>query len=156
MKDETRQTILDLQKLYPHKRSALLPALFEAQKENGYLPDETLREVAALFDLAPVEVEAVATFYTMYFREPVGRHLLQVCVTLPCKMGGSDYLLEHIEKRFGIRAFETTSDGKFTLLKVQCLAECGKAPVLQVNDRYYENVTPSRFDEIIEEIEGTR
>jgi NADH-quinone oxidoreductase subunit E len=110
-----------------------------------------MREVAALLEMTPHEVYDVATFYTLFHLRPMGEYLIQVCRTLPCALGGAESLLGHLEQRLGIREGQTTPDGKFTLVTVECLAACGKAPVMQVNDRYHEAVTTEQVDRLIEE-----
>jgi NADH-quinone oxidoreductase subunit E len=135
---------------YPDPRSALLPALRLAQRDyGGWLPAQAVEEVAALIGLAAADVEAVASFYTMLHREPVGRHLLQVCTNVTCSLLGAEHLVAHISHKLGIEPGETTEDGRFTLLEVECLGSCGTAPVMQVDDRYYEDLTPERIDRIL-------
>jgi NADH-quinone oxidoreductase subunit E len=114
-----------------------------------------MREVAALLEMTPHEVYDVATFYTMFYLRPKGEYLIQVCRTLPCALGGAESLLAHLEQRLGIRAGQTTADGKFTLVTVECLAACGKAPVMQVNDDYHESVTADRVDQLIDQLKRT-
>jgi NADH-quinone oxidoreductase subunit E len=135
---------------YPDPRSALLPALRLAQHAyGGWLPAQAFEEVAALMGLPPADVEAVASFYTMLYRQPVGRHTIQVCTNVTCSLLGAERLVAHLGQRLGIEPGETTEDGRFTLLEVECLGSCGTAPVMQVDDRYYENLTPERIDQIL-------
>lgn len=143
-------------KRYPVKRSALLPALWIAQRECGYLTEGAMRTVAGLLELTPIQVYEVATFYTMFYLRPPGRYVLQVCRTLPCALCGAFDLLQHLENRLQIKEGETTRDGLFTLKTVECLASCGTAPVMQINERYYENLRPQKVDRILEDLSKDR
>jgi NADH-quinone oxidoreductase subunit E len=137
---------------YPQARSALLPALDIAQREAGYLSPQVLREVAVLMDLPPVEVASVASFYTMLYRRPVGKHVIQVCTNISCSLMGAEHIVNVLRKKLGIEVGETTPDGRFTLLTVECLGSCGTAPMMQVDDTYYENLTEERLDAILAEL----
>lgn len=152
LSDRAKAKIEELMALYPRKRSALLPALYVAQADHGYLTHGGIRDIAEMMDLHPTEVEGVATFYTMYAKKPVGEHMLQVCTTLSCALCGGVKLLHHLEERLGVKAGETTPDGKFTLVPVECLAACGTAPMMMVNDLYVENLTLEQADALIEEL----
>jgi NADH-quinone oxidoreductase E subunit len=132
------------------QKAALIPTLCLAQKEWGYLSPEAMEYVAGRLDVAPAEVQNTATFYTMLLKEPVGRYHIQVCTNLSCFLRGSDELMHQCEKKLGIHHGETTADGVFTLNHVECLASCGTAPMMQVNDTYYENLTPARVDALID------
>jgi len=134
---------------YPVKRSAILPALFIAQEEHGYVMDEDIKYLAQRLDMRVNEVEEVVTFYSMYSRKPIGKYKLQVCRTISCMLTGCNQITEHIGQKLGIGVGQTTPDGKFTLQEVECLGYCDLAPVLQVNFDYHEKVTPERVDEII-------
>jgi NADH-quinone oxidoreductase subunit E len=149
----TRERIEALKRRYPQPRSALIPALALAQDEVGYLAPEAVRDVAELFEMHPNEVFDVASFYTMLFKKPVGRHVLQVCTNISCLLSSSDAILAHLCNRLGIRPGETTSDGRFTLMEVECLASCDTAPVIQVSNRYYhENLTIEKLDRLIDDL----
>lgn len=137
---------------YPVKRSAVLPVLYIAQEEHGYVTDEDVRYIARRLDMRVNEVEEVVTFYTMFSRKPVGRYKLQVCRTISCQLRGAEGITEHLCKKFKTRLGETTADGKFTVMEVECLGYCDLAPVLQVNFDYHENVTPERVDEIVDRL----
>ncbi|MBN8554638.1 MAG: NADH-quinone oxidoreductase subunit NuoE [Deltaproteobacteria bacterium] len=134
---------------YDSKRSALLPVLHLTQDEFGHLSDEAIVYVAKLMDLSPAQVLEVVSFYHMFHRHPVGQHHLQFCVTLSCWMNGSHQLMKSTCSRLGIRAGETTADGKFSVVGVECLGSCGSAPVVQVNETYYENLTPEKLNRLI-------
>ena len=120
---------------YPDRKSALVPALFVAQRAyGGWLPKEAMIEVAEVLDLPDSHVYAVASFYSMFYLKPVGKHIIQVCTTTPCELRGAQEAVVMIEKRLGIKRGETTPDGNFTLMEVECLAACDKAPMCQINE----------------------
>jgi NADH-quinone oxidoreductase E subunit len=135
---------------YPSKRSAILPVLWIAQRAWGWISPATLRLVARTVELPEPEVFGVATFYTMFNLEPIGRHHLQVCMTLSCSLMGADRLFQHLERKLGIGHGETTVDRRFTLRRVECLAACGGAPCLQVNETYHENLDEVAVDRLLE------
>jgi NADH-quinone oxidoreductase E subunit len=149
---ETRQKIESLKKVYETDQSALIPALHVAQADQGWLSEETQREVAQLLGLTPQSVRQVVTFYTMFHQKPVGRHMIQVCRNISCSLLGGQRLQKQVQEKLGLEDGETTQDGRFTYVSVECLGSCGTAPVLMVNDRYYENVTPSQLDRLLEEL----
>ncbi len=135
---------------YPNKRSALLPVLWILQKEHGWLPPEALRHAARFVELDEAEVFGVATFYTMFNLQPVGKYHLQVCMTLSCSLMGADRLFRHLEKKLHVGHGETTKDGRFTLRKVECLAACGGGPCMQVNFDFHENLDEAKVDALLE------
>jgi len=139
-----------LQGLYPDQRGALLPALHLAQETFGYVSLEVEEYVAGLFDLSPAHVHEVVTFYTLYFRERPGRHVVSVCHNLSCHLAGASGIIAHLKKRLGVSPGETTDDGRVTLLSVECLCACEAAPMMQVDDRYELNLTPAKVDQILE------
>lgn len=150
LSETTRNQIADLIKKYPQPRSALIPALRLAQTESGFLSENVISEIAQIFALSPSEVFEVATFYSMFYKKPVGKYVIQVCNNLSCMLRNSDQIVEHLQKRLGIKIGETTPDRKFTLLEAECLASCGTAPVAQINDEYHENLTPEKLDQILD------
>jgi NADH-quinone oxidoreductase E subunit len=137
---------------YPNRRSAILPVLWIAQREFGWISPAALRLVAATVELPEPEVFGVATFYTMFNLKPVGRHHLQVCMTLSCSLMGADRLFRHLSEKLGIGHGETTPDGRFTLRKVECLAACGRGPCMQVNLDYHENLDEAKADALLEKL----
>jgi len=149
---ETRQKIESLKKVYETHQSALIPALHVAQADQGWLSEDTQREVAQLLGLTPQSVRQVVTFYTMFHQRPVGRHLIQVCRNLSCSLLGGQRLQKQIREKLGLQDGETTQDGRFTYVSVECLGSCGTAPVVMVNDHYHENVTPLEVDRLLEEL----
>lgn len=142
--------VMRLQRLYPQKRGALLPVLHMAQDTFGYISLEVEEYVAGLFDLSPAHVHEVVTFYTLFFQQPKGRHVVAVCQNLSCHLAGAALILAHLKERLGIDVGETTDDGRITLQAVECLCACEAAPMMQVDDRYELNLTPDTCDRIIE------
>ena len=138
-----------LQGLYPDARGALLPVLHMAQETFGYVSAEVEAHVAGLFGLSPAQVHEVVTFYTLYFRQRPGRHVISVCHNLSCHLAGAPRILAHVKRRLGIEAGETTDDGRVTLLAVECLCACEHAPVMQVDERYEFDLTPERVDRLL-------
>ena len=125
---------------YPLKRGALLPALHLVQRELGWISLDTARAVAELFDLKPVDVLEVVSFYNMFHAEPKGRHQVYVCTNLPCSLRGARTLLKQLEAHLGVQAGETTPDGRITLGHEECLGACAYAPMMRVNDTYHEDL----------------
>ena len=149
---EARQQIESLKKVYETHQSALIPALHIAQADQTWLSEETQREVALILGLTAQSVREVVTFYTMFQQKPVGRHMIQVCRNLSCALLGGQRLQNQVQEKLKIADGETTQDGRFTYVSVECLGSCGTAPVLMVNDRYYENVTPQQVDRLLDEL----
>ena len=139
-----------LQALYPTKRGALLPVLHMAQDAFGWIPLEVEEYVAGLFDLSAAHVHEVVTFYTLYFQQPKGRHVVAVCHNLSCHLAGAKTILDHLRTRLGIEVGETTPDDRVTLLAVECLCACERAPMMQVDDRYEFDLTPEKVDRLLE------
>lgn len=146
------QQIQELISKYPQKRSALIPSLHLVQKELGHISQETMSDVARIFELAPNEVREVVSFYTMFHRKPVGKYVLQVCTNISCQICNAEGIMAHLEKKLGIKPGETTPDDKFTLLEVECLGSCGTSPVVQINEDYYEDLTPEKLDSILDSL----
>lgn len=156
LSEKTRNAILELQKLYPEKRSALIPALHLAQAEVGYLPRETQNEVAALFELDPNEVNSVVTFYDMFFEEPVGKHLIHVCKNLSCMLRGSDGLISHLCHKLQVNERGTSADGEFTIVPSECLAACDRAPMMLVDEEVVGPVKEEDLDQILDKAKKGR
>ncbi len=136
------------------KQSACMPALTAVQEMNGgWLTRELMDQVAAYLDMPAIAVYEVATFYSMYEHKPVGRHKICLCTNISCMVNNSDSILDHLNKRLGIGFGEVTDDGKFSIKEVECLGACGGAPMMQIGDHYYENLTPEKIDAILEELE---
>lgn len=141
---------------YPDKRSAAMPVMYLAQEAYGYMSQEAMDEVAAVLDLDPTHILSLAGFYTLYYEEPVGKYVLEICNDLPCALRGADEFVEMASQKLGIPVEGTTADGLFTLKTVMCLAACDKAPMLQCNLHYVENLDEAKFDQLIEELRAGR
>jgi len=139
---------------YPNKQAALLPSLGLAQEVRGHVSPQTMDEVAGLLDLAPAYVRGVATFYTMYNKAPVGRYLVQVCTNISCNLCGADEVLEAFLRYTDTELGETSEDGNFTVVEAECLAACGFPTCVQINSRYFENVTPAEVPAIVERLKS--
>ena len=137
---------------YPKKEAAMLPVLYLAQREFGHLGEEAIAYVAKILEQPPARVHGVVSFYTMLNMKPIGRHHIQVCRTLPCALRGAEKITGFLKQKLGIELGQTTADRKFTLSEVECLASCGTAPMMQINDDYYENLTEAKVTEILESL----
>ena len=142
----------EILKRYPTRMAACIPALHLCQDQNGWVSDEVVGWVANRLDLPPAHVKGVVTFYTLFNQHPVGKHQVWVCRTLPCALRGAGDVLHHCEKKLGIKAGETTADGKVTLRTAECLASCGTAPMVQVDKEYHENLTPESLDALLDKL----
>jgi NADH-quinone oxidoreductase E subunit len=138
---------------YPQKRSAVMPLLYIAQEETKYITQQAVDWVASKLDMPPVQVWEVATFYTMYYKKPVGRYHVQVCRTLPCALRGARKISEFVHERLGIKPGEVTKDGMWSFEEVECLGSCGTAPMCQINDAFFENLTDERLGKLLTQIE---
>jgi NADH-quinone oxidoreductase subunit E len=134
------------------KQSALIPVLREIQNELGYLTDESMEETAVILGLTPANVQSVATFYTMFFRKEPGKHVIWLCRTLSCALKGAEQVEHYMCDKLGVHTGGTTSDGKITLMEAECLASCGTAPVMLIDDDMVENLTKEKIDRVIEEL----
>lgn len=134
---------------YPLKKPAVMATLYIAQEQNGYISNEVIKEVAAILDMTSEEVLGVVTFYTMYHQKPMGKNHIQVCTNVSCMLRGGYDIWNQVKDKFGIDNMEVTSDQKFSLEEVECMGSCGTAPMLAVNEDYYENLTKEKVAEII-------
>ncbi len=139
--------------LYPQARSAIMPLLYIAQEELGSITQEAVEWVAAKLAIAPVQVWEVATFYTMYYKKPVGKYHIQVCRTLPCALRGAKFISEFLHKRLGLQPGEVSRDGLWSFEEVECLGSCGTAPMCQINDVFFENLSEERLETLLGRIE---
>lgn len=142
----------DLFTRYPTKRAACIPLLHLCQEQNGWVSDDVIDYVAKRLELSTAQVKGVVTFYTMFHQRPVAPNVVWVCRTLSCELRGAKAIQEHLEHRLGCHAGETSSDGKFSLRRAECLAGCGQAPMIQLNDELHENLTLVELDRILDEI----
>ncbi len=157
LSEHVREEIDRSVKTFPEgrQRSAVISALRAVQHENqGYLTPELMDTVAEYLDLPPIQVYEVATFYSMFETEPVGRHSISVCTNISCMLRGSGEIVEHLEQKFGIKTGESTEDGKFYLKREEeCLAACCGAPMMMVDHEYYENLTTAKVDALLERLD---
>ncbi len=154
---ERRAELDELLTKYPpdRKRSAVLAALYLVQDQQGYLTANAIRHVAPLLDLTPAEVEDVASYYVMFFKEKVGKYVLQVCRTLSCALAGAERITETLSEKLGIAPGETDASGMFTLLEFECLGACDRAPIVMVNnDHWHEKATPESCGKLIDDIKA--
>ncbi|HEB83800.1 MAG TPA: NADH-quinone oxidoreductase subunit NuoE [Bacteroidetes bacterium] len=148
--EENRKKLEEVIGHYPHPRSAILPALHLVMEQRGWVDREACDVVAEILDVPKIHVYEALTFYTYFPQKPVGKYHIQVCHNISCNLLGAEDLIRHLEEKHGIREDEVTPDGLFCLHRVECLGACGGAPAMQVNDDYYENLTPEKIDELIE------
>ncbi len=156
LSEETLSKIKAEQSKYPDKLSALLPALWWAQEEWSWFSTERMDYLASVLDISKIRVYEAVTFYTMYNRKPVGKYHFQVCHNIACSIMGAEHIIEYMKKKLGVGEGEVTPDGYFSISRVECLASCGTAPMLQLNDRYYENLNEERIDYLLEELRHDR
>lgn len=137
---------------YPNKQAALMPALWIAQEQNGWISNEVMQEVAQALEINPEEVLGVVTFYTMYFKKPMGKYHLQVCTNVSCMLRGAYDIYENVKKNLGLENMQVSSDQKFSLEEVECMGACGDAPMIAVNEDYFENLSVEKVNKIIEDL----
>lgn len=152
LKEKYGKQIEEILKRYPMRRSAMLPLLNLAQREEGYVSEKAMNEIAGILRVTPPQVYEVVTFYTMLHLKPIGRFHIMVCKSLMCALVGSDQLLGWLKTRLGIGPGETTPDRLFTLSTVECLASCGTGPMMQINDDYYERLTEQKVGQILADL----
>lgn len=146
---ENLQKIEELKKRYPDLKSLTIPVLWMIQEEHGWISDEAVEYVANFLKLPVNHVYGVVSFYTMFNRKPVGKYHIQICTNISCQLLDAEKLSEYICRQLNIKVGETTPDKKFTVTEVECLGSCGTAPMMQVNDDYYENLTIEKVDELL-------
>jgi len=150
--EERLAEIAELVKRYPGPQSALMPVLYMAQEDFGYISMDAQKMIADVLGLRLMQVREVVTFYTMFKEQPTGKYLLEVCTNAGCMLNGAYELAEHMCGTLGIKMGETTSDGMFTIAEVECAGACGGAPVVQVNNIYHEKATPASMDALITQV----
>ncbi len=134
---------------YPEKQPAVMATLYIAQEQNGYISNEVIKEVAAILDMTSEEVLGVVTFYTMYFQKPMGKNHIQVCTNVSCMLRGGYEIWNQVKEKLGLDNMGVSADQKFSLEEVECMGSCGTAPMIAVNEDYYENLTKEKVEEII-------
>lgn len=140
---------------YPLKQPAVMAALYIGQEQNGYISNEVIKEVAEILDMNTHDVLGVVTFYTMYFQKPMGKHHIQVCTNVSCMLRGGYDIWNQVRDKLGLANMEVTGDGKFSLEEVECMGSCGTAPMLAVNEDYYENLTRDKVEELINSLKNS-
>ena len=138
---------------YPSRRAAVKSALRYCQEEVGWVSNGVVTAVATHLGLEPIEVYEVATFYDMFYTEPVGRHRIRVCTNVSCMLRGAETIVNHLKEKLGIKVGETSPDGRITLLEAECLAACGGAPMLVCGNQYFENLTPDQLDSLLDQLD---
>lgn len=151
--EKAKARLQEIVKRYPDKKCAVMPALHIIQSERGWIDDEALNWVATELGLPPSHVREVSSFYTMYYKKPVGQYHIQLCRTLSCMLCGAQKLGEHVRNRLGIEAHQISANGFWSFEEVECLGSCGTAPMAQINDVYFENLTVEMLDRIMDQIE---
>lgn len=139
---------------YPKKQAAVMPVLWIAQEQNGWISGDVMKEVASLLDMTSEEILGIVTFYTMYHQKPMGKYHVQVCTNVSCMLRGGYELYDHVKEKLGIGNMQVTDDMKFSLEEVECMGSCGTAPMIAVNEDYYENLDNQKVDEILENLKN--
>ena len=153
LSDSNLKKIEDLRKFYPTSQALVLPVLWMVQEEHGYISEDAMKYVAELLDVTVAHVFGVVTFYTMFHSKPLGKHHVEVCTNVSCMLRGSEKIIAHLEKRFGMKVGETSKDKTWTLSEAECMGSCGTAPMVAVGEEYYENLTPEKLDKILADLE---
>jgi NADH-quinone oxidoreductase subunit E len=151
LSEQERKKIEEEARLHEYPRAAISEALLIVQETRGWVPDEALPEVAGLLGVSTADVEAIATFYELIFRRPVGKHVIMLCDSVSCWVTGEERILDHLQKRLGVGLGGTTPDGQFTLLPAGCLGACDAGPAMMIDGKLYDTLTPERADEILAE-----
>jgi len=146
---EELQKVEEIKKRYPQSKAALMPVLYIAQEKFGYLSLDTIKYVADLLNVPHSHALGVVSFYTMFHTKPVGKYHIQVCTNVSCMLCGGEHLYEHISHKLGIGNHGVTPDGRFSLEEVECMGACGGAPMIAINDDYYENISTEKIDELL-------
>jgi NADH-quinone oxidoreductase E subunit len=152
LSENNLKKIEELRKRYPTTQALVLPALWIVQEQEGYISEESMKYVATLLNIPFGHILGVVTFYTMLQKKAIGKYHIEVCTNVSCMLRGSGKILEHIERRLGISAGETSKEKKWTLSEVECMGSCGTAPMLAVGDEYYENLTIEKVDKLIDSL----
>ena len=152
--EENLKRIEETFKKYPVKKAAIMPVLWIAQEQNGWISGEVMKEIALLLDITPEDVMGVVTFYTMYHQKPMGKYHIQVCTNVSCMLKGGYQLYEHVKEKLGLNNLEVSEDMQFSLEEVECMGSCGTAPMIAVNEDYYENLDLNKTDKILESLKN--
>ncbi len=152
--EENLKKIDNVLKKYPTKKAAVMPVLYMAQEQNGWISNEVMKEIARILEITPEDVLGVVTFYTMYYQKPMGEHHIQVCTNVSCMLRGGYELLDKVKEKLGIDIGEVTDDLQFSIEEVECMGSCGTAPMIAVNETYYENLNVQKVEEILESLKN--
>ncbi len=152
--EENQKKIEDILKKYPVKKPAVMPLLWLAQEQNGWISGEVMSEVADILEMTKEEVLGIVTFYTMYFQKPMGKNHIQVCTNVSCMLRGGYEIFDKVKEKLGINNMEVTDDKQFSLEEVECMGSCGTAPMIAVNEDYFENLTIEKVDSILESLKN--
>ena len=136
-------------KKYPFKKAAVMPVLWIAQEQNGWISGEVMKEAACLLEMTPEEVLGIVTFYTMYHQKPMGKYHIQVCTNVSCMLKGAYQIYDHVKEKLGLNSMEVSEDMQFSLEEVECMGSCGTAPMIAVNEDYFENLDINQTDNIL-------
>lgn len=150
--EENLKKIDAILKKYPAKKPAVMPVLYIAQEQNGWISGEVMEEVAKVLEIHPEEVLGVATFYTMYYKKPMGKYHIQVCTNVSCMLRGGYEIFDRVKEKLGLENMEVSDDKLFSLEEVECMGSCGTAPMIAVNEDYYENLSKEKVEEILESL----
>ncbi|MCF8242385.1 MAG: NADH-quinone oxidoreductase subunit NuoE [Melioribacteraceae bacterium] len=150
--EENLQRIENSKKKYPTNLAAVMDACYIGQEQNGYISNEVMAEIAEVLDIDKVNVLGVVTFYTMYFQKPMGKYHIQICTNVSCMLRGGYEIWETVKDKLGIENMGVTEDSKFSLEEVECMGACGYAPMIAVNEDFYENLTKEKVLEIIDSL----
>lgn len=151
---ENLDKIKDILKKYPTKKAAIMPVLYLGQEQNGWISKEVMTEVASVLEITEEEVLGVVTFYTMFYEKPMGKNHLQVCTNVSCMLRGGYDIYSQVKEKLGLDNWGVTEDNKFSLEEVECMGSCGTAPMIAVNEDYFENLTKEKVNEIIESLKS--
>jgi len=153
LSEQNLKKLDELKKYYQTSQALVLPALWMVQEEHGFISEDAMKYVSQLLSVPFGHILGVVTFYTMFHPKAIGKHHIEVCTNVSCMLRGSGRLVEHLEKRLGIKMGETSKDKKWTLSETECMGSCGTAPMVAVGEEYYENLTPEQVDDILAKLE---
>jgi len=149
---EELQKIDEIKKRYPEQKAAIMPVMWMAQKKFGWISDDVNQYIAELLNLSYAHVQGVASFYTMYFKKPMGKYHVQICTNVSCMLLGGEEIYMHVCDKLGLKNLETTTDGKFSIEEVECMGACGGAPMIAINEDYYENMDIAKVDALLDSL----
>ena len=152
--EENLKKIDETLKKYPVKKPAVMPVLWVAQEQNGWVSGEVMQEVASILDMTPEEILGVVSFYTMYHQKPMGKYHIQVCTNVSCMLKGANQIYDHVKKKLGLNNMEVTEDMQFSIEEVECMGSCGTAPMIAVNEDYYENLDVDQTEKMLESLKN--